>query len=485
MGFMAYDLTFLVVFCILLFIFLYRKRQNLKREGIIYLYKTSIGLKIMDYIGKKYKNTLNILQYVSISCGYILMVSMTYYLFKLVYIFAKYPEVVKAIKVPPLMPLIPYLPSIFKLDFLPPFYFTYWIIVIAIIAVGHEFAHGIFARFYNIRVKSTGFGFLGPFLAAFVEPDEKQMKKKGIKAQLSILSAGTFANILLTLIFLIIFALFFKLAFVPSGVIFSTYTYTVISPLEISKIGNFSLDALNDEKKLLFLNNFPAEKNNEKTLSFNGKNFTLIRIKAGEKFFLLEASTLKNLSQEIIVFIDAPAINSGLRGVITEFNNIQIKRYNDFKKEIEKYKPGEKVIIKTLYKNKEETYEIILIENPQDKGKPYLGIGISQVKPSGLLKQVYSLILFFKDPSVYYKPKIDGLTIFIYNLLWWIVLINFSVALVNMLPLGLFDGGRFFYLTILGITRSENIAKKAFKLMTFLLLFLLFLSMAFWFIGIR
>ena len=32
---------------------------------------------------------------------------------------------------------------------------------------------------YNkVEIKTTGFGFLGPFLAAFVEPDEKQMQKK-------------------------------------------------------------------------------------------------------------------------------------------------------------------------------------------------------------------------------------------------------------------------------------------------------------------
>ena len=44
---------------------------------------------------------------------------------------------------------------------------------LAIVAIPHEFAHGIFARLNNLRVKSSGFALFGPILAAFVEPDEK------------------------------------------------------------------------------------------------------------------------------------------------------------------------------------------------------------------------------------------------------------------------------------------------------------------------
>ena len=109
------------------------------------------------------------------------------------------------------MPLIPYLPSIFKISFLPPFYFTYWILAIAIIAIFHEFAHGIVAKRYGIRIKTTGFGFLGPFLAAFVEPDEKQMQKKSKFQQITVLSAGTFTNLILSLLFFLLLSGFFIL----------------------------------------------------------------------------------------------------------------------------------------------------------------------------------------------------------------------------------------------------------------------------------
>ena len=39
------------------------------------------------------------------------------------------------------------------------------------------------------------------------------------------------------------------------------------------------------------------------------------------------------------------------------------------------------------------------------------------------------------------------------------MIINLLVALFNMLPLGFLDGGRFFYLTFLGLTGSEKVAK--------------------------
>ena len=54
-----------------------------------------------------------------------------------------------------------------------------------------------------------------------------------------------------------------------------------------------------------------------------------------------------------------------------------------------------------------------------------------------------------------------------------------------MLPVGIFDGGRFFYITVLAITKKEEVAKKAFKFMTYFFLFLLVVVMLFWIFYIR
>ena len=56
MSFVIYDLILFALFTLAVVIFLYSHRKNLKREGIIYLYRTSIGLKLIDWFGEKHKN---------------------------------------------------------------------------------------------------------------------------------------------------------------------------------------------------------------------------------------------------------------------------------------------------------------------------------------------------------------------------------------------------------------------------------------------
>ena len=64
----------------------------------------------------------------------------------------------------------------------------------------HEFAHGVVASAHKVKVKNAGPAIFGPFFAAFVEPDEKQLAKKQDVVQYSMLAAGSFSNMLLALI---------------------------------------------------------------------------------------------------------------------------------------------------------------------------------------------------------------------------------------------------------------------------------------------
>jgi len=479
-SFLFYDITFLIVFSLFLIIFLYKKRKNLKREGLLYLYPTSFGIKLINYVGQKYRKTLYVLSYISVILGYILMVIMVYLMGKIVYLYCIFPSIVKMIKIPPIIPLVPYLPQIFKVDFLPPFYFTYWILIIAIIAITHEFAHGIFASYSNIKIKSTGFGFLGPFLAAFVEPDEKTMSKKSIFSQLSILSAGTFANVLTAIFFFVVLVIFFSLSFSPVGLTFTDYPYDAVNLSAITLINGISIENPSYDYLLEYLKQIPE---NKTKIIADGKSY----IATVE---ILEAQSTKKPDEIgfIILYNDAPAINVGLKSEnpIIEINGIEIKNKADLEKELAKYSPGEKINIKTISgdgEKKFKEYEVVLGEHPDAEGVAYLGVGFSNAKRSGILGRMYSLSTFFKEEHVYYAPKINGLSIFIYNLLWWIILISISVALINMLPLGIFDGGRVFYLTILAITKSENIAKKSLKGITIFILFLFLLLMFFYFLS--
>jgi membrane-associated protease RseP (regulator of RpoE activity) len=364
--------------------------------------------------------------------------------------------------------LIPYLPQAFKLNFLPPFYFIYWIIILAIIAITHEFAHGIFMRLYGIKIKSTGFGFfpffLPVFLAAFVEQDEKSMKKASRFEQKAVLSAGTFANIITAIIGFFIMILFFSCAYSPSGVAFDDYAYGIVPVDSIYSVNNIIIENPSYEKIVELVDE---------------EGFSQIESDSGTYFLnreLLEKQI--NVEGLMILYLDAPAIKSNLKGIISEINGVEINDVDGLAEELYKYSPGEQI---TLGMNDGEginNHDLILGENPQS-GKAWMGVVFEEVPRKGIVGRMIKGISSFRKPHVYYEPSFDSAD-FIYNFLWWLVLISFSVALVNMLPMGIFDGGRFFYLTILGLTKSKKKAENWFRGITKFLLFLVLVLMIFW-----
>lgn len=473
MSFLIYDISLSVLFVIFVSIFLYKRRKKLKREGLLFLYRTKRGIKLIDYIGNRCKRTLKVLSYISIVLGYFLMGAMFYLFIRIVWIYLFQPNIVRMIKVPPIMPLIPYLPQIFKLPFLPPFYFTYWIIIIAIIAITHEFSHGIFATYNKVKIKNTGFGFfpffLPVFLAAFVELDEKEMAKKNKKNQLAILSAGTFANILTALFFFFIIWVFLSLAFTPAGINFDTYSYSIVLTSSILSVDEISIENPTYEKILDLVNETEISK---------------IKTKEGDYFITREfLAQQTNTEGYLLLYDDSPAINAELKGAIKEINDIKTDSREKLSEELRKYSPGDEIKIITILNSESLEYNIVLGEHPENKSLPWLGIGFSTSEKTGIIGKIVSLMSLIKKPNVYYEPKFPA-GLFIYNLLWWIIIISLSVALINMLPVGIFDGGRFLFLTVLAITKNEKKAKGFFKFLTYVILFLAFLIMAFWFLSL-
>jgi membrane-associated protease RseP (regulator of RpoE activity) len=472
MDFITYDIALLAAFVLFVSFFLYMKRDNLKREGLLFLYRTKWGVNLIDKTGRKYKKTLKVLSYVSIFVGCILMIGIVYLLGRIMWIYAFNPgNFAQVAKVPPFIPLVPYLPQIFSLNFLPPFYFTYWIIILAVIAISHEFSHGIFMRRYNIKIKSTGFGFFPFFFPAFplafVEQDEKSMNKSKKFHQMAVLSAGTFANILTALFFFIILAAFFFVAYAPSGVIFDTYAYSAVNLSSISSVNGIPMD-------------MPAYSSILDALNETGLN----KIEtAGNRSYVMTKASLEsqqNDSGYIIAYDDAPAINSNLGAVILGINGKKVMDIEAFREELAKFSPGDRITITTLG-NETKTTEITLSKNPENSSQAFLGVAFAIQDTSSVTGKVAAAVSFFRKPHTYYAPELGEFSIFIYNLLWWLILISISVALVNMLPMGIFDGGRFFYLMMLSMTKSGKKAGKISSFIAFLLFFMIFLIIFFWF----
>lgn len=465
-SFIAYDLAFMVIFAVVAFLLLHRNKKNLKRQGWIFLYHSKFGLKFIDWTAKKFEKILRPLQYVVIASGYILMAGIIWMLGLSVwkYLTTAIPEQLR--NVPPIAPLIPYFPKLFGLEsFFPPLYFTYFLIALAIVAVSHEFSHGIFARLNGIKVKTTGLAFFGPFFGAFVEPDEKQMYKKPKFQQMSILAAGTFANVVMTVLFVIILALFFSVSFQAAGVRFNAYPQSIISAGSITGINGNNITGLTQGEE------FFAE-------------VGLNEVVSSEKIYLVPTSTLQvaleSEADQLVVFSDAPAIRAGLRGPILSIDGKTVTSAKELNQTLsENYSPGDNVSIKTL----DEMGQPIIkeIELADNEGRAYLGVGFVPGSQKGIGGLILKVVTSIRDPVVYYEPLWDGEFVqFIYDLLWWIIMINILVALFNMLPVSILDGGRFFYLTVWGITGKEAWGRKAFKFTTWLVLFLLLAMVVRW-----
>ncbi len=473
-SFWVYDVAFLILFSLGVWVFLKNRREELSREGWIFMWRTQFGVKAIGSFTKRFGFIMKRLRWLIVGLGGILMGVMVWMLGQTVAIYLLYPEITKLIKAPPIAPLIPYFPKLFGMEsFFPPFYFTYFIVALAIVAIAHEFSHGVFMKLFKIKIKSTGLVFLGPILGAFVEQSEKSMKSKKKLDQMTVMAAGVFANVLMALLFYLLYAGFFFSSFAASGYIFNSYG---VSGTMIGDIDSFGEDV----GEMFILANKQSAVLNMSEVFIDGKTYFM-------------STDIKNTFAEgidpgkamTVVFPKAPAILAGMRGAIIQADDVKIMGHENLRWFLENKNPGDVVRFVTEDEDGINEYDIMLAEHPNEPGRAYLGVGHNDANPRGLVQKFSAKFMGFKEASTYYKPTWDGnFVYFVYHLLWWIMIINLLVALFNMMPLGMLDGGRFFYLAVLGIFGSEKWAKRSYVAATYLILFMFALMMFFWFIRI-
>ena len=241
-----WDLVSIVVFYGLLLLVYFRFKKKFETHGIVVMYKAQWGIKLMDRLAKPFPRFLNFISRVGVFVGFAGMAFIFYFLTK---------ETLKLIFIAGTQPaLAPVLPGV-QIAGAPVLSFWHWIITIFVAAVIHEFSHGVVARLYNVKVKSSGFAFLGPLLAAFVEPEEKELEKKTKMQQLAVFAAGPFSNLVLGgFIFLIL--MFMVAPFVSQ--IYDTQGIIVHQTLDGYPVNEsgievpFTLLAMNGEETLGF-----------------------------------------------------------------------------------------------------------------------------------------------------------------------------------------------------------------------------------------
>jgi len=186
---------FVLLFYVILAIIIYIYRKKFQVEGgFILLYRTNFGIDFINRFTEKHKEFLKIVGYTAIGVGFIGMIAICGLLLKGIY------ELIFVPLAPPTLSLV--IPGV-QIPGSPIFVpFWYGIIALFIVIVVHEFGHGIIARSHGLKIKNTGFGFMGPLPLAFVEPDEKQVEKKDSIVQQSIFAAGPFFNVILVAVVL-------------------------------------------------------------------------------------------------------------------------------------------------------------------------------------------------------------------------------------------------------------------------------------------
>lgn len=193
-----YKWVVLFYFLIILFIIIKRKKFTFQAK-IIALYRTKLGLRFIDKIGTKYSELIKLLGYIGIGIGYTGMLVILFFVIKGLYELAFVPNA------PPVIaPVLPGVSIPGSPIFVP---FWYGITALFIVVVIHEFSHGIVAKAHRLPVLNSGIAFFGPIIGAFVEPDEKKLKKKSDVVQYSIFAAGPFSNILTAGLVILIFTI--------------------------------------------------------------------------------------------------------------------------------------------------------------------------------------------------------------------------------------------------------------------------------------
>lgn len=228
-----------ILFILFLTVFLYVKRKNLVVSGpfpffYMMMYKTTWGLDKMNRWAHKHPRLFLWLAYLCAFVGIVGMFASFIFMFwQLGFIFDN--QITEGGGL-----VLPIQTDSGLSGAVPVFYvpFLYWIIALFILAVVHEFAHGVIAERFKVKIKSSGFAFMGiiaPLMpAAFVEPDEKELNKVSWWKKVAVMGAGSTSNFIFGFLFLAVWI------FVAFPLIYNTMELDTVSFNGISNQSDFN-----------------------------------------------------------------------------------------------------------------------------------------------------------------------------------------------------------------------------------------------------
>src|SRR3989344_5214527 len=215
------DILAFIAFIAVVAILIYLDKKKIKREGVMIIRRTQKGKSFIDRAAKKYPRFWNAFFSVGVIISIPIMIILVVTLFGSAVDILKGSTQVGAgivLPGPTSTPIV--VPGLFIIPW------WIWIVCIAFLIIPHEFSHGITCRLHNVRIKSVGWILLLFIPGAFVEQDEKQIKKKSSFKKIKIYAAGSFTNIFLAAVILLILIFTAPILFAPSGVFFTQINNT-------------------------------------------------------------------------------------------------------------------------------------------------------------------------------------------------------------------------------------------------------------------
>lgn len=208
-----------LIFYLTVILIVVLNRKKLEWQGIAGMYKTKVGVSLMQKLADRHGPLFKWLGYLGIGVGFTGMFAI---LWMLIWGFWKLITDPAAPAV--VAPVIPGF-NIPGVGIEVPLVIG-WLALFVVIVV-HEFSHGVVSKAHKIPVESSGLLVFGPILGAFVEPNEKKLKKSSDVVQYSIFAAGPFSNIIAAGV-VVILGFFVSLAIglvtTPGGVMLDTVT---------------------------------------------------------------------------------------------------------------------------------------------------------------------------------------------------------------------------------------------------------------------
>jgi membrane-associated protease RseP (regulator of RpoE activity) len=280
---------------------------------------------------------------------------------------------------------------------------TYGWIALVITIIIHEAGHGIVARVHNIKVDSTGLLLiLGLPIGAFVNIAQEELARSTLKQKSAILTAGPLSNMILVAVSLI-------------GLYFIVSTLSPIPTNTPPQHGVLVMDV------------------GDHTLaeSIGLSKGSIIETVAGRKIHNIEdlgkflSSNLGNrvgimwidqTGHQINQFVTLPKhleANHGILGIsITGVAPDPAQALRSYKNAF------------SLSSNPSSHFILLL--------PPTIGAGVQSVPYSNLMA-----------PN-YHSSVLGSAFAPLANLLYWLMFVNFNVAIFNALPIGPFDGGQLY-----------------------------------------